>query len=294
MCVFVFFVTGCTMLVGPTGPSSGNTLPQVVTVRFAVFGDAEPKPTPSFVFLSAAVDAVNELNRRLPIDFVAGVGDIAHQGLEQQYENATIEIRRLEVPFFTIMGNEELAGDSERFLEYAREWNDDCGLIPSPSYAFEWNGVYFVFATASIDRRDFSDADIDWILEQLDDAYDKHVVLFTHLPAPMIFTEATSDRTIQTERFGEVLAHPNIRLVFSGHLHLNPHQGRYLVTKNGIHHVNVPPLERTKAPPGAPHEPYFLLVTIFDIGSVLLQAYDLIARDFDQQIERLVLLSASE
>ena len=43
----------------------------------------------------------------MQIDFVVGVGDIAHKGTVIQYENATTVLESLKLPFYPIMGNEE-------------------------------------------------------------------------------------------------------------------------------------------------------------------------------------------
>lgn len=60
-----------------------------VVLRFAVLGDAEPKPEPQFPHLAAAVADVNRLATQTKLDFVVGVGDIAHKGTLVQYDNAT-------------------------------------------------------------------------------------------------------------------------------------------------------------------------------------------------------------
>lgn len=51
-------------------------------LRFAVLGDAEPKPLAEFPGLARAVDHVNALAAAQPMNFVVGVGDIAHKGTQ--------------------------------------------------------------------------------------------------------------------------------------------------------------------------------------------------------------------
>lgn len=51
----------------------------------------------------------------------------------------------------------------------------------------------------------------------------------------------------------------------------------------GIHHIHVPGLERTKFPDPDLHEPYFRLVTVFENGHVLIEAYNLLTSTFDRQ-----------
>ena len=65
-----------------------------VVLRFAILGDAEPKPKPEFPNLDAAVQDVNALAADGTLDFVIGVGDIAHKGTLIQYENATPALQK--------------------------------------------------------------------------------------------------------------------------------------------------------------------------------------------------------
>ena len=51
--------------------------PAEVLLRFAVLGDAEPKPEPQFPHMAAAVADVNQLATTLPLDFVVGVRSAA-------------------------------------------------------------------------------------------------------------------------------------------------------------------------------------------------------------------------
>ncbi len=60
-----------------------------VVLRFAILGDAEPKPEPEFPNLDAEVQQVNSLAASGRLDFVVGVGDIANKGRLIQYEKAT-------------------------------------------------------------------------------------------------------------------------------------------------------------------------------------------------------------
>ena len=85
-------------------------------LRIAILGDAEPKPLAEFPNMAAAVEQVNTLAQTLPIDFVIGVGDIAHDGTEIQYEAATPVLQKLIAPFYPIMGNEEHTSTVERYL----------------------------------------------------------------------------------------------------------------------------------------------------------------------------------
>src|SRR5690606_24366158 len=95
------------------------------------------------------------------------------------------------------------------------------------------------------------------------------------------------DKSIENPRFAEILSHPRLIAVFSGHLHLNLNRVTHYIVVDGVHHIHAPGLERTKVPDDDPesHVPYFRLVTIFDTGQVLVETYDLAAKSFDQRHE---------
>src|SRR5690554_1141956 len=116
-------------------------------LRFAILGDGEPKPKAEFPGLAAAVGHVNHLTDTLDLNFVIGVGDIAHKGTELQYEAATPVLQRLSLPFYPIMGNEEHGSTVERYMTYAQRWNEGKAEIPGPSYVMEFERLAVVMAS---------------------------------------------------------------------------------------------------------------------------------------------------
>jgi 3',5'-cyclic-AMP phosphodiesterase len=73
-------------------------------LRIAFIGDGEPKPCAEFPHTDAAVLQINTLAKTKPIDFVIGVGDIAHKGTEIQYEAATEVFQKLKAAFLSHYG----------------------------------------------------------------------------------------------------------------------------------------------------------------------------------------------
>ncbi len=268
-------VSGCTLLgIGfgggtEVGEDDGSWVPGAVVLRFAVIGDAEPKPVPIFDQFAGAVDAINQLTLERPIDFVGSVGDIAHKGTIEQYEAATAEIERLVPPFYAIMGNEEYEVGVSRFLEYAEMWNDE---ITSPRYVVERAGVIFIFATPDVDGYDFTDEAIDWLRDQIETYESFPVVLFTHTPMTGVFP-VNVNRIIHHPGFQEILAYENVVAHFSGHLHFNLDHVTHYVQQEGVHHVHVPGIERTKRPNDV-HVPRFRVVTLYDNGAAEVETYN--------------------
>ena len=188
-----------------------------VLLRIAFLGDAEPKPLAEFPHMNAAVDHINTLNDTQPIDFVVGVGDIAHKGTELQYDAATPVLQKLIPPFYPIMGNEEHGSTIERFLHYARQWNSE---LVSASYVINHDKLAFVFASPDYGR-DFTNTGARWIVGQLQRLAPKPVVLIVHGAQKGVYPE-NSEKGIKNRLFRkEVIAQPNLAVIISGDLHMD-------------------------------------------------------------------------
>lgn len=242
-----------------------------VLLRFAVLGDAEPKPEPRFPGMAAAVDDVNALAEASRLDFVIGVGDIAHKGTQVQYENATSVLRRLELPFYPIMGNEEHGSTVDRYLEYANRWGREKRDITEPSYIVETDAVALVMASPDFGR-DFNDEGIEWILDRLEQLSPKPVFLVVHGAQAGVYPE-NPDKGVTHDRFDEVIRQPNLAAVISGDLHMDMERTTHSKEIEGVHYLHVPPLERTKIPDESRHVPMFRVVTLHAGGEVLVQTY---------------------
>ncbi|HHW09367.1 MAG TPA: hypothetical protein GXX29_05285 [Firmicutes bacterium] len=242
--------------------------------RFALLGDVEPKPDPVFLWFDRAIALINRLNEAEKIDFTACVGDMIHGGKLIQYQGATAILKKLVTPFYTIMGNEELNEGRELYLTYAAQWNDDPGEIPDISYVKEYGGIRFVFATAEDRGKTFSQAEADWIAEQLRSAPQMPVMLFTHASIAGIFPEA-GPRAQKNDLLKDILRLPNLTAVFTGHTHLNLDQATtFVLDEHGLAHIHLPGIERTKV--GGEHIPRLRVATVYEGGEVLIQTYNLI------------------
>jgi 3',5'-cyclic-AMP phosphodiesterase len=179
-------------------------------LRVAFLGDAEPKPLAEFPNMEAAVDQINKLAQTLPVDFVIGVGDIAHKGTEIQYEAATEVLQKLSLPFYPIMGNEEHGSTVERYLHYARLWNS---RVDSTKYVLEYDQIAFVFASPDYSR-DFDDNGARWIIEQLQQLFPKPVVLVVHAAQQGVYPE-NPDKGVSNQLFIEkVISQTNLAWLF--------------------------------------------------------------------------------
>ncbi|WP_077529220.1 metallophosphoesterase family protein [Vreelandella utahensis] len=261
--------------------SAATTTGEDVALRFAVLGDAEPKPEPEFPNLAAAVDDINDLAEQQRIDFVAGIGDIPHDGTMVQYRNVTPELQRLTLPFYPIMGNEEHTSTEERFLTFATRWNEGDPAIDSTRYVLDTEEVALIFASPD-HGRDFDDEGVDWILTKLEEAAPKPALLFVHGAPTGIYPE-NPDKGITHERFGTVTEQPNLAAVISGDLHMDMDRTNHSKRVDGVHYLHIPPLERTKIPDESRHNPMFRVFAVTRDGHVEVTTYQV---GLDAPLER--------
>jgi 3',5'-cyclic-AMP phosphodiesterase len=240
-----------------------------IMLRIAILGDAEPKPLAEFPNMDAAVEHVNNLAQTHPIDFVIGVGDIAHNGTEIQYEAATPVLQKLKAPFYPIMGNEEHSSTVERFLNYAKKWNDK---IVSPSYVINHDKVAFVFASPDYGR-DFVDRGANWILAQIQRLAPKPVVLVVHGAQQGVYPENEEKGISNTLFIEQVISQNNLALVISGDLHMDMDRVSHSKKIGHVHYIHIPALERTKIPDESNHTPMFRVMTITRNGNVAIDTY---------------------
>jgi 3',5'-cyclic-AMP phosphodiesterase len=253
------------------GLLGAQTHPQNV-LSFAILGDCEPKPEALFPNLSDAVDDTNRLVDAGVVSFAIGVGDLAHKGTLIQYVGMTPHLRRLKVPFYPIMGNEEHGSTVERFLEFAALWNQGKATIEGTKYVLDLDPVAMVFASPDFSRQ-FNDESIDWILATIDRLAPKPVFLIVHGAQVGVYQEAP-DKGIEHPRFAsEVVARANLAAVISGDLHMDMDRVKHSKKIGHVHYLHVSSLERTKVPDETRHVPMFRVVHVMDNGEVRVHTY---------------------
>src|SRR5690554_2408427 len=240
-------------------------------LRFAILGDAEPKPKAEFPGLAAAVGHVNHLTDTLALDFVIGVGDIAHKGTELQYKMVTPVLQRLTLPFYPIMGNEEHGSTVERYMNYVQRWNEGKTQIAGTKYVKEFDSVALVMASPDMGR-DFNDEGVAWVKQQIQSLAPKPVLLVVHGAPAGTFPER-ADKGIHHPGFAEISTQPNLVAMISGDLHMDLNRTEHSKQIDGVHHLHIPALERTKIPDEDNHVPMFRVLTVLDDDQVVVDTY---------------------
>lgn len=245
--------------------------PAEVLLRFAVLGDAEPKPDPVFPGLQQAVADVNAMGKRTRLDFIVGVGDIAHKGTLVQYEAASAVLAQLERPFYPIMGNEEHGSTVERFLEFAGKWNGGRRAFSSARYVVETDAVDLIFASPDFSR-EFNDDGIAWIRAEVEKRAARPVLLVVHGAQVGVFPE-NAEKGIAHPGFVDLVARPNVAAVISGDLHMDMERVHHSKQIGHVHYLHIPGLERTKIPDETRHVPLFRVFTLYANKRMVVETY---------------------
>ena len=240
-----------------------------VFLRIAILGDAEPKPLAEFPNMRGAIEQMNTLHQAEPIDFVIGVGDIAHEGTDIQYEASTVELQKFTVPFYPIMGNEEHNESVEKYLDYAQKWNP---VVTSSRYVIEGDSIAFIFASPGYSR-EFEDEGVLWIRDQLQAMAPKPVFLIVHGAQAGAYPE-NPEKGVHNPLFvEEVVSQPNLTAMISGDLHMDMERVNHSKQIGSTHYLHIPGVERTKIPDETNHTPMFRVMTITHEGQVLVDTY---------------------
>jgi Icc-related predicted phosphoesterase len=185
------------------------------TLRFAV-PDAsveEPFRYAAFADVQEAIDSVQDIYRRMNetplLRFVVMSGDLTQQGTVAQLQRFQRELRGLQLPCFSTLGNHEL-GDSED--NYHR-------FFGRGSYHFEFKGAHFTLiddASATIAPQVY-----DWLDGWLNDGRDAFHSVYMHLPpldSSGLRNGAFASRA-EADLLLSKLARAGVDLTIYGHVH---------------------------------------------------------------------------
>lgn len=170
--------------------------------RFADMGD-----------IQTAMDRVDEVFATISatpgLRFVMSTGDITENGEESEYDLFEDKLAALTIPYYSTIGNHELASD-------IRQWHERFGRY---SVHFRFKDTDFSFvdsASASLDPSLLND------LEQwLDRGQDRVHIFGTHYPPVDPVGARSGDFRSRTEAFTllSMLAQGNVDLALYGHIH---------------------------------------------------------------------------
>ncbi len=105
-----------------------NLHPQKKVFRVALIGDPQTNP-------EGMRDAIERVNTRTDIDFVMILGDLSDTGLEMEYDWVCVSLKKLKIPFFTVIGNHDALSNGKQI------WSQNFGPF---DYSFSYLGTKFI------------------------------------------------------------------------------------------------------------------------------------------------------
>jgi predicted phosphodiesterase len=170
--------------------------------RFALLSDVQEA-------IDEVSDVFDRINQQKSLRFLLGAGDLTERGTREELERYQRELLRLEVPYFTTLGNHELGTTPELYHDYFGRGN----------FQFRFHGVYFTLldsASASLDPLAY-----DWLDDWLGRARHSVHVVAMHIPPidPIgVRNGSWASRSEAAKVLGR-LAEGRVDLTLYGHVH---------------------------------------------------------------------------
>jgi len=144
-------------------------LPWKDTLKIVFTGDTQR-------FYDDTEDLVETVNAMPEVDAVIITGDIADFGAAFEYEEINKELKKLKVPFLTVIGNHDCLANGIQLYQ------DIYGPL---NYSFTWNGIRFIMHNTNGREFNFTGSvpDIAWMQQQLTDEENYESCIFvSHVP----------------------------------------------------------------------------------------------------------------
>jgi 3',5'-cyclic AMP phosphodiesterase CpdA len=177
-------------------------LPAGDTLRFVFTGDSQR-------FYSEAEDLVASVNRQPGIAFLVVAGDISDFGLRREMRWVHDKLKKLNVPYLTVVGNHDHAGNGRQVYQE---------VFGPLDYVFTYAGTRFIMLNTNGReyRFDGTVPNINWLQQQLaDTAGVQRQIVINHVP-PM---DQDFDPQLEQPYVAALKAAPHLSLALNGHRH---------------------------------------------------------------------------
>ncbi|MBO2012591.1 metallophosphoesterase [Siccationidurans soli] len=172
------------------------------TLRFVFTGDSQR-------FYSEAEDLVESVNQQPGIAFLVVAGDISDFGLGREMRWVHDKLKKLRVPYLTVVGNHDHAGNGRQVYQE---------VFGPLNYIFTYAGTRFIMLNTNGReyRFDGSVPNIGWLQQQLADTVGvQRQVVINHVP-PM---DEDFDPQLEQPYVQALKAAPRVALALNGHRH---------------------------------------------------------------------------
>ncbi len=180
------------------------------TLSFAVLSD-------SHFYYDKLNNAVNSINKRAGISFVAMIGDLTDSGLSSEYEFYWKRMRKLHLPIISVIGNHDCL--SNGYINYTRMFGD-------PNFSFICGDYKFIAFNSTVWENGNKMPDFNWLKNEVENS-DQKCVILTHIPP---WGDQFTDE--MRNKYYEIANLPEVVLNVHGHEHR--HQDTVIMGKRYI------------------------------------------------------------
>ncbi|MFA6989491.1 MAG: metallophosphoesterase [Candidatus Gastranaerophilaceae bacterium] len=193
-------------------------------------------------------NVINELNARSDIDYVFFGGDLINNDDKKLTDTSYIEdvLTDFKHCFYTILGDREAdLNEGYEKTDFTSEFKKNGFSFSKQTYYIQdlKDGYVLIGLDTTIKNKFEGELDkdqLDWLKKNLELAKDKKVIILMHHPA-LITSEIPFNRDFLLKNSSEFLElaakYPNIKLVLSGHLHMNSivkQNKTYFITSSSV------------------------------------------------------------
>ena len=163
-----------------------NPLPAGDTLRFVFTGDSQR-------FYDDAEDLVKSVNQQPGIQFMLVAGDISDFGFAREMRWVNDDLRKLKVPYLTVVGNHDLVGNGRKAYE---------AIFGPRNYSFVYGDTKFIFTDTNGREYNF------------DRTARRHVII-SHVPPQ----DEDFDPALREAYAGALRQDPRLIFELNGHRH---------------------------------------------------------------------------
>ncbi|GAA4359158.1 metallophosphoesterase [Hymenobacter saemangeumensis] len=177
-------------------------LPEGDTLRFVFTGDSQQ-------FYDEAEAMVSSVNQQPGIQFMLVAGDISDFGLAREMRWVDEKLRRLKVPYLTVVGNHDMVGNGREAYQH---------IFGALNYTFVYGGTKFILIDTNSREYNFDGSvpNVPWLQAQLNDVEGAlRQVVVCHVPPG----NEDFDANLQPAFCQALSRTPNVAFALNGHNH---------------------------------------------------------------------------
>lgn len=178
-----------------------TSVPAGDTLRFVFTGDSQR-------FYDEAEDLVRSVNQQPGIQFMLVAGDISDFGLAREMRWVDNHLRKLKVPYLTVVGNHDLVGNGRKAYQE---------IYGPLNYSFTYGDTKFIMTDTNGREYNFNGRipDMAWVNRELEDASTRRHIIISHVPPQdHDFDPAVRDAYVTALR-----QDPRLAFEMNGHRH---------------------------------------------------------------------------